>query len=112
MRGRRAPVRPQQATRLATSLSEQGESVRRQGRTLALFDGDGREVADVELAAGGSTKVRHGLKRRPRGWLLCSLRCSDAAATNVTPFETARDTDAITLQSTCSADVTFSVYVY
>ena len=64
----------------------------------------GRVVGPVSFAAATSTVVRHGMGRRPTGWIVAGQN----AATTI--FETARDETSLTLTSSNVADVTLWVF--
>ena len=79
-------------------------------RAVPAWIADGRELDEVELAAGGFTNVKHGLGRVPSGWLFLRFRTGAALTAPIT--ENLADKFVIRFLNTNAGSVRIKLWVY
>ena len=99
----KSSVTPKQETFLAAFGQKVAESMHRQIRAGGIVDGT--LTKSVELPAGASVRVVHGLKRKPRGWIVV-----DATGAAPSIYRESWDDSAIVFQSAAAASAAFWVF--
>lgn len=107
---RRAPTLPKQARRTSQDLAGAADQQTRDHRATAdHLRGEGK-LHDMRQDSGTQTKVRHGLGRIPKGWMVLSLRCGGAVDAH--PREVARDDSTLTIAWDGSNAIAWQLWVY
>lgn len=103
---------PKQDDRQTEALREDLGKVARDLKAMPFADGNGRLFKDIELAGPlGVKTIYHGFKRKPRGWLLLSIRATASISVH-TPRESSRSESTLVLVNDSATTVTFDVWVY